>query len=211
MTNSVAAANGVVTPTNSVACRGTFRICRRRVNCLHSTNISLVMTRAVVGVRRALTTMSTYRDIYRLPVVYAIAMRTSKDVFDNKGTVRTTVSLRTTNTSTINVGYSINPSRLMSIVHGVGRGISVPIVTGPGTKVPRVSSLKGTICDVAPTSFTNCVGILISGNTSIVNKYYNAAPRFVSRATRILKLQWLWPRRVYFRTLLRLEATVDHR
>lgn len=187
ITNSVAAANGVVRPTNSLACRVTCRACYRRVGILRSTNISLVTTRAVVGVRRALTTLSTTTSMDSLPMVYAVAMRTSKDVFDKKGTIRTTVTLRNTNTITIKVGYSMKPSRLMSIIHGVGRGMSVPIVTGPGTNVPAVSSRKGTVCDVSTGDFTRRVGILVRGNTSIIKKYYNAAPRFVHRVDEDLK------------------------
>lgn len=175
ITLSVNPVNRLLRPTNSVGFSRTCRCCGRRV--LTNGSTSIVIFRAVASLCRLGTTILTTGRGYSGPVLAAVAFREGKQAFANMSPTYTTIALAKLNISTLNIGYSLNPSRLRPIISRVSGCAGLPLMVGTGTNLPSPGDGR---CGVVPSGFTRYIYSLLGCNIGIVNKYYKAGPSCVT-------------------------------
>lgn len=164
--------------------------CIRRTHKLVSNNISLVLIRAYRSILRVGTTLGNVRRTFtrlngHLPLVISMAVRRRNAVLINARVTTTLTVLRPCPVSVLNLGYTAKPSLVGSRVGRLSRRSPFTVSYVPGTKLPRGINNR-TICHLAPVRLqVSLVRFIRSLNIRIVNNYYNAHPRRVTRLTRL--------------------------
>lgn len=175
------------TPTTQrVACSRLFASIYRRISNLVRNNTSIVLVRAVFSALGYGTVVSTTVAVVggrkmRLPVVVDLAIDSlTNEALDNRAISTFLTSLSPCPVFSMNVGYTFNTPRVGPFVRRLTGITPCCVDTRPGTKLPgRVKR-----CSRATRSVTPRVTRFVSRNViGVVNNYYKADPRFVTRCT----------------------------
>lgn len=144
--------------------------------------ISTILVRADRSLLRTGTTILNDRTtVTRLrqhvPVLIDIAIRAANAVLLKSRVNTTLATLRPLKVSTVNLGYTANPTRVNRRLHRLDQRTKICLAYVPGTKLPRLAPSK-TQCPLAPKRLTRTRRAFIdSCKLGLVNKYYKAAPR----------------------------------
>ena len=152
---------------------------KEQIRYLVDAGVDVILMETMTSMDEAMAALEAAQEVCDLPVLCSMTIDADGSIYAGGHIFEAAETLQAMGADAVGINCSVGPEQLVSIVEGLNKILTVPMIVKPNAGMPKISDTGEASYDMTPDKFGESMKVLLEKGAKIVGGCCGTTPDFI--------------------------------
>ena len=152
---------------------------KEQIRYLVDAGVDVILMETMTSMDEAMAALEAAQEVCDLPVLCSMTIDADGSIYAGGHIFEAAETLQAMGADAVGINCSVGPEQLVSIVEGLNKILTVPMIVKPNAGMPKISDTGEASYDLTPEKFGESMKVLLDKGAKIVGGCCGTTPDFI--------------------------------
>ena len=159
---------------------------KEQIRYLVDAGVDVILMETMTSMDEAMAALEAAQEVCDLPVLCSMTIDADGSIYAGGHIFEAAETLQAMGADAVGINCSVGPEQLVSIVEGLNKILTVPMIVKPNAGMPKISDTGEASYDMTPDKFGESMKVLLEKGAKIVGGCCGTTPDFIRELKKIV-------------------------